>query len=150
MTKQADVDREVRKVVEHAVSNGRAAPARWIAHEVAQRHSLPQFPGREWHEYFHYEGLRAAVRRVLREFKPEPDSDPQTTLPGFELVRLAYAVRRDDDIIVVPTDDLEDEEVESKIAELDAMSLGCAAHADELRRYLRERRARRTRERRNK
>lgn len=73
------------------------------------------------------------------EVESERRSDQQV-LPGYARILTGYSIVRDEPEWV-PTEQCTDEELLAKADQLDAMARGAEEHADELRRYVRERRA---------
>ncbi len=83
------------------------------------------------------------VRRCLSQ-KIEPDileEDRNLILPGFDHIQTHYMIRRDGEDIGVPIEQMTDEEGFAKAALYDRQAITQAEHANELRRYLRERSA---------
>lgn len=138
--KNSGLDAEIRSVIADKIKAGAVLEPRWLAHAVVSNHPLPEFPDSEWYRKRAYGDVREAVRRVSNEMKlaVEGPSD-QLSLPGFTLVQCAYSVMRKGEQVIVPVQQLSDEEIDGKIAELERMASGCKQHAAELLRFKAER-----------
>lgn len=139
-----DIFKEVNQIIRSRIDNGQIANPKWVTQAVVMAHADISGADAEWHQVLAYDKVRDIVRECASRYKikkPE-DGDRQLLLgPQFEFLQVAYAVKRDDEQLVIPTSLLTDEEVEQKAVELEKMGDGCYKHADELRRYLREKAA---------
>lgn len=109
----------------------------WIAQAIITDHSDIHGEDADFYLCCSRRDVRAEVRRQLNRMKPapEPESDNQLTLEGFERLQEYYLVTRDREQLAVRIDLLTDAELEEKALELEAMATGCREHAAELRRY---------------
>ena len=134
---------EVRAIIITAVESGRVVDPAWVCQYLVAQHADIAGPDVEWYRIHAYENLRQIIGRVVREFHLNPEDhlepDPQMILPGFEHVQKAYAIQRDGRNMIIPIEQLSDEEILAKCDELRRMAKGCYQHADELERYLDER-----------
>ncbi len=133
---QTDLLNEVRELVRAGIERGKVLTASLIADEIIRSHE----DDRDFIQLCIAGHVRVAVRKGLgMEFKRDSEPDGQMLLPGYEHIRRAYLIERDDVQKIVPIEQIADEELEEKIREYRTMGKGCFAHADELERYLRKR-----------
>lgn len=131
-----DLVNEITTLIEARIGGGEPVAATWVTQEIVGLHPDVRGEDAPWYRSRAYDDVRAAVRHVVRSYKPAVEgTDEQLLLPGFERLQKAYLVSRDGDQIVVPTNQLTDEEVDAKVGELRRMAEGCHLHADELIRY---------------
>ncbi len=155
---------EIKQIISDGIDAGRVMPAHWIVHTVLRKHPIVYDQDKvgtsrcdsDYAELARHELARQHVRRVLRLFKnPEPELP---TLPGFCRLLKAYSTTREDDFFttddddddeelnatIVPVEQMTDDELLARADYYDAMSDGCREHARELRRYVQDRRTKRT------
>src|ERR1044072_1383369 len=138
---ETDLEREVRALIRERVDKGRIASATWATEAVVSQHASISGDDKEWCEVCAYAHIRTVVRRCVQKYK-ELDADEQLLLGDeFKRVQKAYLVERKKKQVIVPITLLTREELEAKVIELRKMGDGCYEHADELGRYIRERRA---------
>lgn len=136
-----DIFKEVDQEIRSRVDNGQIANPVWVTQAVYNSHSDITGADAEWHQVLSYAKVRDIVRESVSRYKVKtPDqADRQLLLgPQFEFLQVAYAVKRENEQLVIPISLMTQEEVESKAVELEKMGDGCYRHADELRRYNRE------------
>lgn len=140
---ETDLQHEVSQIVIDRINSGEPTNAAWLTQAVVGAHPDIHGSDAEWYTYCAYGSVRDAVRDVLRKYRPDPKQEPdrQILLPGFERLQQAYLISRGGDQVLVAINQLTDEELEEKAREYEVMAQGCLKHADELRRYRRERRA---------
>lgn len=135
---------EIQQVIDSASENGQVVACRWIVHEVMQHHQDIVGGDASWYTYCGYEHTTAAVRRVIRDRKANEEEgfqNRQHILPGKEFMQISYIIKRDNESKVVPTGQCSDEELLAKIDEMRRQSRGLVLHADEIERFVEERRA---------
>ncbi len=142
----SDLYAEVKELVRVEVAAGRIVKAAWIVPLMAKKHPAP----RTWRgdhadawRVSYREHVKDLARLCVREFKQkEEELDPQQpSLPGFKRLQRSYQIDRNGEPMVVPLIQMNDDEIEEKATELDRLAAGNTAHAAELRRYLRDRKA---------
>ena len=123
--------------------------ANWITQAVCSRHEpdLPKAEASEFWRHGAYANTRETVRRRINARAGDrPDRDErQIRLPGYEHLQAYYVVRRKGDDVGLPIQKLTAAELAGKVMLYESMSASCAAHADELRRYIESRQSRRRR-----
>lgn len=137
-----DMKLEIASQIEAAIAARRATPASWIATSIMARFKMPSGWTGEARDFYLLnasENVRREVSQVLGQFKKETDASEFAKQEGFEFVQKAYPIRRDGEFTIVPVDAMTDDEVEAKVFELERMAASCMAHAEELRRFLKQR-----------
>jgi hypothetical protein len=137
----SDLYSEVKDLIRPEVESERIVDADWVIPVMEKKHPMP----RTWRgvhaearRIAYREHIRDLARGIVREFKKKetnPDRDTPL-LPGFKFVQRSYQIDRSDKPMVIPIDQMTDQEIQEKADELDRMADGCRAHAAELRRYL--------------
>lgn len=142
MYSQSELIEEIKAVID-ALEDHQPAVASWIVQGIVSAHGDIQGTDKDFYVLCAFGHVRTAVREVFRRYRVAPDEepDPQLIMPGFERLQKRYLVERDGDQIAVPIEQLTDQEIDEKIAELERMAAGCKCHAEELRRYKGSRRA---------
>lgn len=130
---------EVRKIIADKVAGGEVIVVDWLTHEIIAGKAGIEGPDTEFYRVCAFTHVKDVVKRCVGKYDAKPDSDRQLVLTGFEHLQVAYTVMRQGDIVLVPVDQLTDEEIENRAKEYDLMAEGCRAHALELRSYRRER-----------
>jgi len=141
MYSEADLESEVRAIVEAKIERGETAVKSWVMHEVLSAHPRPDDANRDFDfwDVCAWNHTGDVVRRVLHRYKVTEDHDKSITLPGFEYLQRAYLVDREGEPVAVPVQKLSRPEIVAKASEYRKMGMGCFAHADELMRYADER-----------
>jgi hypothetical protein len=142
----SDLYAEVRDFVREKINSEEVIGAAWVVPLMTEKHPMPSTwrgPDADAYRICFREHIKDMAREVVREFKKsEEDLDPrQRVLPGFKRVQRSYQIDRNGEPMLVPVAQMSDQEVEQKIGELRKIGAGNLAHADELERYLRDRRA---------
>lgn len=139
-----DLFKEVGAMIRERVDSGQIAHPKWITQAVVDAHSDISGSDAEWYQLCAYEKIRDVVRECTNRYKVKPslETDQQLLLSSqFEHLQVAYAIKRENEQVVVPVNLLTSNEIETKATELEKMGMGCYEHADELRRYQSERQA---------
>lgn len=138
------VDDEIKaKVAWLEENNGAVVEKEWLTNAVMSDHSDVTGDDADFAVCLARSAVADRVDRYFRSVKistdiPDPAQDP---LPGFKRVQKKYVFERDGKQVIVPVDDMTDEEIDAKADEHRAMGRGHFAHADELLRYKSIRRA---------
>jgi hypothetical protein len=145
MSYQATLDTEIDKIIGAKMSARQPLLAKWIAHEICERHksALRKGPKSDFWRHSGYRSCRAAVTKrigLIAGISPATES-PQAALPGFDYLRTYYTVDRDGEDVGLPISMMSDPELDKLAHRLDAMSNTCKAHAREVRRFKAERSA---------
>jgi hypothetical protein len=131
---------EIKKIVDDRLTRGHPVNPMWVVHAFLKSHPLPDDFAEGFWEFAGPAYAREHVRDAIKRYEPRPEKDESLSLPGFEFLQRAYSIKRDDEQVIVPIDQLNDAEIEDKAVEYEHMGDGCYQHADELRQYRRNRR----------
>lgn len=89
------------------------------------------------------EYVHRIVNRMFNRYKVKAETDRevdgQLVLPGYERLQQRYLVREGDESVAVKIQDLTDIQLLEKATELRNMGEGCFLHADEIERYISDR-----------
>lgn len=137
---EQSITTEIRKFIADKISNNEAIVIPWLITEILDRkndiggNDLP----------FYLTCTRKAVSEIVRKcvgkYDTTPANDAQIVLPGFDHLQVAYPVERNGQQILVPVNQLSDDELEQRAKEYDTMARSCRLHAREIRDYLKARR----------
>ncbi|MEK7888261.1 hypothetical protein AAB992_14170 [Burkholderia contaminans] len=139
MFSRPDLTREICAVI--GVTIGRKHPD-WITEAVMKRHPVP--PGVDGE--FYVFAARGYVRKVVAETLTRAKltaslvPDEQLVLPGFLRLQKEYLIEEDGTTIAIPIEEMTHDQLLIKADELDLMGEGCHQHAEEIRRYVGQRR----------
>ena len=136
MKKQAELDAEVRTLIEEQLELGEDTPRGWLVQEILGRYSAIQGADVDFYTLCAYSHVTTTVRRVLRPYAidEEETAEQQIILPGFKRLQKGYIVERDGDSVLVKTapGHITPNELREKAREYRQMGKGCYEHADEL------------------
>ena len=138
-----NLDSEVKQVYEEMIEEHRETPSVWVITEIVNRHPGVEGEDSPWYIDRAYSDVSDAVERYVRRVKASEDQpavEQEDLFPGYRRLQRRYVVTRSSAQIIVPVEDLTDEEVLSKIQEHKAQAEGHLLHAEELQRFLTERR----------
>lgn len=144
---QPELSRIVETIVEKRLGEKETVPTTWLIHAVVKK--FPDVRGDDVGFYRlcafgHVGDTVRAVLRARKERETKPDADEDDLFPGLDRVQRAYTIPRtvgdETEQIVVPTEDMTDDEIRAKAAELDRFGRGAIAHGEELLKYLKMRR----------
>lgn len=134
-----DLRREIHRIVDAHLTAGRKIVWAWLVKDVLDHHPLPLIRDHDFNLTCRNIAVGECAREVLRDLKLAAD-DPKKvsgtgTLPGFEHLQRAYPVERDNEVIIVPIDQMTRTERLDRARQYRRMAQGCIAHARELERY---------------
>jgi hypothetical protein len=153
MYSNSELKNEILEVIQKTITERRPASSAWIAMEICNNHPLPDEWSGDDYEFWMMcgtSGVQSKVRAVVNQLKNEQDKGEQLDLPGilkagFKHLQEAYFIANQSDEqsipILLPLDQMTDEQIDVKAEEYERMAIGCQEHADELRRYRRDRKA---------
>lgn len=144
--KQSELIAEIVEMIEAALLEDRVVKTKALTSALLDKHKRIQGFDVPFYLLCAGEHLRDTVAAALRRYKPHPDAeepDPQHPLifPGYTRLQRAYLVERDGASSVVPVGLMTDRELDDKAREYLTIAAGCSEHADEIRRYQRQRHA---------
>lgn len=136
-----DLERIVGEVVNARIQSGEIAHAELVIREtieargeIAGEDEAVEFYGLCAHEH-----VARVVKKVINKRQEDDEEGGQKSdqllFEGFEYLRSAYTLHRAGDLVIVPLEQMTDDEIDARAEDLDRSSEGCKAHANELRRY---------------
>jgi hypothetical protein len=132
---------EVRKIISDKIADGKVVVVDWLTHEIIGSKAAIEGADIEFYRVCAFTHVKDVVKRCVGKYGAKPETDAQLVLSGFEHLQIAYSVMRNGDIVLVPVDQLTDDEIDARAFEYDQMAKGCRDHARELRSYKRARRS---------
>lgn len=132
---------EVRKIIADKISRQEVVIIDWLTHEIVSGKAGIEGPDADFYRVCAFTHVKDVVKRCVGKYDSKPESDRQLVLSGFEYLQVAYTVVRNGDVVLVPVDMLTDDEIEGRAQVFEEMAKGCKAHAMELRKFKRSRRA---------
>jgi hypothetical protein len=142
------VARLVRETLDRLTQEKKVIKKPWLLHEVLSQKAPPEGRDADFYRMCALATVRDAVDRVVRSAKQleEDGEGSQPALPGYEFVQPQCCIEREDgdgglESVIVPVDLMTDDEIEGKVAQLQAQARGLTAHAKELAQYLVDRKA---------
>lgn len=139
-----DLHTEVREFIGNLVESGAMElEPNWITIAIIQKHKPPEGTDKGFWLCCSRQAVRAEVRQQFSKFKAFNGGEVglQTTLPGFAHVQKFYAIGRKGKQILAHIDSMTTQEIKGKCLELINMGNGCYQHAEELEKYLNERKS---------
>lgn len=131
---------EIRKFIADKINAGDNIVVPWLITEILAQKS--DIEGNDLP--FYLTCTRATVSEIVKscvqKYNKADNKDTQIVLPGFEHLQVAYPVERDGQQVLVPVNQLSDDELEQRAKEYDAMARSCRLHAREIRDYVKARR----------
>jgi len=144
MSNKESIYTEIRALVDDRLASGVIIHANWITNEIFQKHADIEGGDVWFYQLCARSHVQEIVKRVISKYGDSDEesiaeTDSQLVFPGFEHLRKAYFVERNNQRVLVPVHMLTDGELEARAIEYDQMSIGCAKHADEMRKFIRKR-----------
>jgi len=135
-----DIKALIADLVSSKIDSGQVVNMHWATTEVLNNYSDIEGGDADFYRITAREYVANQVKRSIKAFDPTPETmGGQLVLDGFEHLQKAYPVGSGDDRQLVPVDQIPDEALMARAAEYDKMAEGCAAHADEIRQFVRSR-----------
>jgi hypothetical protein len=134
-----DLRREIHRFINAYLDAKR--PVKWagLVTDILNQHPLPLIPDHDFNVICRRVAVGECAREVLRDLKLAADDPVKVagagTLPGFEHLNRGYPVERDDEVVIVPIDQMTRAERVERARQYRKMARGCIAHARELERY---------------
>ncbi len=131
-----DLANDLRAYVEEQIVAGRIIDPVRVVHEVVASWSPPQCDDADKFLLGAHYVVRFELNRIVRAKRGTEDTE--NALPGYERAQLAYSIQRDDAWLIVPIEQITEEELRAKRDELLANSKALVDHAQELERFARD------------
>jgi hypothetical protein len=136
MRSKTEVTQEIRRLVTDRVDAGSTIRVNWFTQEILTMKSEIEGEDADFYVACAADFIRDTVKRCIGDYQPKATAtDAQIVMDGFDHMQKAYTVTRDNEVVLVPVQDLTPDEIEGRAAELEGMARGCIAHARELRAY---------------
>lgn len=125
---------EILKQVDRLMERKKVIDANKVTKIICSNHRDEILEGADFSVYNIYSNVRREVRNVISQKLGIDDeqANGQLTIEGFRRVQQYYAITRNGIPLVVPVEQLTDEEVEEKAAWYRKCGLAHFEHADEL------------------
>jgi hypothetical protein len=148
---EAELRIEIEAEIRARLANRQPVHPAWLTHTICQRHRAGLAVDAEVTDVIEPEdvafwrfGGYTITRKLATacinglEADPGDETSAPTTpfLPGFKLLQPQYVVRRDEIDVMVPTEQMTDDEALAKAELYERNSVTLAEHARELRRYV--------------
>lgn len=137
----SDVRDEIKTLVHGKIKRKETLDADLMTDEVLSRHPIAEWDDSSFYLCCSQRAVREEVRREIAKLVPSDDEEVnrQMILPGFERLQTYYMIHRNGAQLGLPIELITDDELLAKAEEHGAHALGHKMHADEIRRYVRER-----------
>jgi len=105
-----DVNREIRRIVGERVDAGIVVRVEWLTQEILSMKSDIEGGDADFYLACGVRYIHDAVKNCIGAYKPKPNAAPnaQIVMDGFDYMQRAYSILRDDEIVLVPVDQLSD------------------------------------------
>lgn len=141
---ETDVVNEIKQFIQDAFGEKRGMDPDWLLQQVLDAHPLPNCASKSWHQFCSAGYLEHCVKRALRDLEPETEPlrrerDKQLVMDGFKHLQRGYLIVREGKRRIVGIQFCNEAELLDKATQYDSMASGCTEHANELRRYVKDR-----------
>jgi hypothetical protein len=135
-----NVASEIRKFIADKIAQGDHIVVEWLTNEIVSSKSNIEGEDAPFYRTCAYSYVKDVVKRSVGKYdKRAPETDKQIVMAGFDHLQVAYTVERSGDVVLVPVDQVTDDELLARALEYDAIAEGCINHAQEIRSYVRAR-----------
>ncbi len=133
----AELQREISKVIDQKRALKEKLHPSWITTAIMESHSDITGVDADFHKCCSRVSIRKEVTQQVNRIDADPaNPSQQLILDGFDHLQSYYVVERDGELVGVPVDEVSNAELLRKADEYDAMGRACMKHADEIRRYV--------------
>lgn len=137
MTKK-DLNQLAQELITTRLSKGEIVSMDWAVQELIDGRGEISGKGVPFYQLCAQEYVYEVVKREVGKYD-QTDTEAvgqQMIFEGYDHLRVAYTVMRDEERLLVPIGDLSDDELHGRAAEFRAQALGLDAHAKEIEKYL--------------
>jgi hypothetical protein len=118
------------------IASGQIVDRKWLTLEV-----LANYDSIDGEHADHYRAMArrfidGTARRVIGKLESANPGQSEFTMEGYDHLQMAYPLKRDGELKLVPVEQASDEELEGRAKEYESMAEGALAHAAEIRRYI--------------
>lgn len=140
--KNKDIEQIARDLITEKIRLGETVQMEWAVQELISQQGKIEGDAVEFYTLCARNHVYRIVKTIVEKYNDEATEDAerqQMRLKGFEHLNVAYSVERSGERVLVPIDQLTDDELLARAAEFDRQSKALTAHADELRSYVAKR-----------
>lgn len=135
---KGEIEQVAHQLIADKIGAGEIVQMQWAVHEVVSSMGKIQGEGVEFYAFCANDCVYGIVKKCVERYD-KPDAPDQLLLEGFDHMREAYTVKRKGKIDLVPVDQIADHEILARADQYERQSKGLIAHAEELRRFVKDR-----------
>jgi len=135
---KGEIEQVAHQLIADKIGAGEIVQMQWAVHEVVSSKAEIQGEGEEFYAFCARDCVYGIVKKCVERYD-KPDAPDQLLLKGFDYMREAYTVKREGKIDLVPVDQIADDEMLERADKYERQSEGLLAHAEEIRRFVRDR-----------
>lgn len=143
MKSTTEVTNEIRRQVADRVDAGISIRVEWFTQEILSQKDQISGDDADFYVSCAAVFIKDTVKRCIGLYEPKTTApqDRQLVMDGFDYLQKAYTVDRAGERMLVPVQDLTEDEILVRAEELKAIAKGTQKHALELLGYLRAKQA---------
>ena len=122
------------------IASGQVVKREWLTLEVLSYYGGIDGEHADYYRAMARRFIDGTARRVIGKLQSANPGQSEFTMDGYQHLQVAYPLKRDGELALVPVEQATDDELEDRAREYDAMADGALAHAAEIRRYIELRR----------
>ncbi|MHB9879084.1 hypothetical protein ACSMXM_05420 [Pacificimonas sp. ICDLI1SI03] len=131
-----NLNTEIRRFIAEKIKAGATVHPQFLTTEILNQRQNDM----EWLRACARSKVQETMKRCIGKYAAsEGWNDRQFTMEGFEHLQIAYSVPRGRENVLVPVDQLSDEELLTRAHEYRDMATGCVDHAKEIEGYVKRR-----------
>lgn len=135
--KKSEIEEMARCLVADKLELGEDVHMDWAVQELITLQGSIEGDGLEFYDLCARDFCYRVVKKVVGRYdRIDNANTEQLNLKGFEHLQKGYTVERDSTTVLVAIENITDFELLDRAKEYDRLSLGCAAHAQEIRDYV--------------
>lgn len=123
------------------IASGQIVDRNWLTLEVLTNYSGIEGEHADYYRAMARRYIDGAAKRVIGKLEKANPGQTEFTMEGYEHLQMAYPLKRQGELMLVPVEQASDEELEDRAREYELMAEGALAHAAEIRRYIELRKA---------
>lgn len=122
------------------IASGQVVRRDWLALEVLENYSDLHGEHADYYKAMARRFIDGTAKRVIGKLEKANPGQTEFTMEGYEHLQMAYPLKREGELMLVPVEQASDDELEDRAREYESMAEGALAHAAEIRRYIQLRR----------
>lgn len=127
----------VRKMVNDTAESGAIGHVSFFTAQAMNEFGDIEGPGADFYTICTLETLTKIVKEAVGKYDKPGEDTP--TLHGFEHLKIAYPLHRGGDHLLVPIDQMTDDEIDARCAQFQESADGYLKHIEEFQTFKRER-----------